>query len=78
MTDEAMQRGSGGIEEAKKMAEGVAGIFSAIQALGVTDPEVESLCQVGAALTQNLNNELDSAKAEPRLRRVPVIGTIGD
>ncbi|NOV25871.1 hypothetical protein E5S69_20420 [Cupriavidus necator] len=78
MTDEAMQRGSGGIEEAKKMAEGVAGIFSAIQALGVTDPEVESLCQVGAALTQNLNNELDAAKAEPRLRRVPVIGTIGD
>lgn len=68
--DQAMQRG-GGLDEAKKMAEGVAGIFSALQALGVTDPEVESLCQVGAALTQNLNNELEVAKTAPRLRRIP-------
>lgn len=58
MTIESIQREGGGLEEAKKIAEGVAGIFSAMQALGVSDPEVESLCQVGAALSQNLSNEL--------------------
>lgn len=65
-----------GLEEARKIAEGVAGIFSALQALGVDDPEVRSLCQVGAALTHNLSNELEVAQAEkarPRLRAVPVI-----
>lgn len=73
----AMQRKEGGLEEAKKMAEGVAGIFSALQALGVSDPEVESLCLVGAALTQNLNNELEVAVMEP-FRKIPVVGTVGD
>lgn len=65
-----------GIEGARKIAEGVAGIFSAIEALGVADPEVASLCHVGAALTQNLSNELEVAqeeRARPRLRAVPVI-----
>lgn len=61
------------------MAEGVAGIFSAIQALGVSDPEVESLCQVGAALTQNLSNELEVAgEGTERFRRIPVVGSIGE
>lgn len=69
-----------GLDSARKIAEGVAGIFSAIEALGVEDPEVASLCQVGAALTQNLSNELDVAQEEraqermrTRLRAVPVI-----
>lgn len=66
-----------GLEDAKKIAEGVAGIFSALEALGVDDPEVRSLCQVGAALTHNLSNELEVAQAErasrPYLRAVPVI-----
>lgn len=69
-----------GLEGARKIAEGVAGIFSAIEALGVDDPEVASLCHVGAALTQNLSNELEVAheesekeRARPRLRAVPVI-----
>ncbi|SCU75498.1 hypothetical protein CNECB9_2370072 [Cupriavidus necator] len=77
MTIEAMQRERerGGLEEARKIAEGVAGIFSAMQALGVSDPEVESLCQVGVALSQNLSNELEVAAAEG-LRRIPVVGTV--
>lgn len=66
-----------GLEGARKIAEGVAGIFSALQALGVDDQEVERLCQVGAALTQNLSNELEIAQEEraarPQLRAVPVV-----
>ncbi|SOY56886.1 hypothetical protein [Cupriavidus taiwanensis] len=75
MTTEDLREG-GGLEEAKRIAEGVAGIFSAMQALCVSDPEVESLCQVGVALSQNLNNELEVAAAEGKIvRRIPVIGT---
>lgn len=66
-----------GLEGARKIAEGVAGIFSAIEALGIEDPEVKSLCQVGAALTQNLSNELEveqeEKKRRPYLRAIPVI-----
>lgn len=67
-----------GLEDAKKIADGVAGIFSALEALGVDDPEVRSLCQVGAALTHNLSNELETAidgKTPRHLRAVPVVGS---
>ena len=75
--EEVAQKDGGGLEEAKKIAEGVAGIFSAMQALGVSDPEVESLCQVGAALAQNLSNELEVAVTR-QVRHIPVIGVIGE
>ncbi|MEN7527044.1 hypothetical protein [Cupriavidus sp. DL-D2] len=75
--NQGMTPAPAGLEGARKIAEGVAGIFSAIQALGIDDPEVESLCQVGAALTLNLSNELEVAEKEektrPRLRAVPVV-----
>lgn len=77
MSVEAIQSKPGGLDDARKIVEGVAGVFSALRALSVQDPEVESLCQVGAALTQNLSNELETAvESAPRhLRSVPVMGS---